>query len=176
MEKVFKIHVDVNLQIFFSSIYIYILGSICLSCLPLNCHYHQIGFALNTGCQAIRGQRHYQFNSHNLKKSTCTKPGELSVIYKGMNFAFITMILSLIWDRHNLCLGRSLFDSQKWQILISVNRDLHFFYFLRFVTSKLSANFTLIQCIKIVAKFYYYDIIINMRQAQPVFRAKPIWW
>ena len=48
MEKVFKIHVpvDLNLQTFFSSIFICILGGICLSCLPLNCHYHQIGFAL----------------------------------------------------------------------------------------------------------------------------------
>jgi hypothetical protein len=48
MGKVFKIHVpvDLNLQTFFSSIYICILGGICLSCLPLNCHYHQIGFAL----------------------------------------------------------------------------------------------------------------------------------
>ena len=45
-EKVFKIHVDLNLQIFFSSIFICILGGICLSCLPLNCHYHQICFAL----------------------------------------------------------------------------------------------------------------------------------
>ena len=34
-EKVFKIHVDLNLQIFFSSIFICILGGICLSCLPL---------------------------------------------------------------------------------------------------------------------------------------------
>ena len=46
MEKVFKIHVDLNLQTFFSSIFICILGGLCLSCLPLNCHYHQIGFAL----------------------------------------------------------------------------------------------------------------------------------
>ena len=29
-----------------SSIYICILGGFCLSCLPLNCHYHQIGFTL----------------------------------------------------------------------------------------------------------------------------------
>ena len=46
MEKVFKIHVDLHLQTFFSSIFICILGGISLSCLPLNCHYHQIGFAL----------------------------------------------------------------------------------------------------------------------------------
>ena len=46
MEKVFKIHVDLNLQTFFSSIFICILGGICLSCLPLNCHYHQIGLTL----------------------------------------------------------------------------------------------------------------------------------
>jgi hypothetical protein len=38
MEKVFKIHVDLNLQTFFSSIFICILGGIY--------HYHQIGFAL----------------------------------------------------------------------------------------------------------------------------------
>jgi hypothetical protein len=44
MEKVFKIYI--NLQTFFSSIFICILGGIRLSCLPLNCHYHQIGFAL----------------------------------------------------------------------------------------------------------------------------------
>ena len=44
MEKVFKI--DLHLQTFFSSIFICILGGIRLSCLPLNCHYHQIGFAL----------------------------------------------------------------------------------------------------------------------------------
>jgi hypothetical protein len=44
MEKVFKI--DLNLQTFISSIFICILGGIRLSCLPLNCHYHQIGFAL----------------------------------------------------------------------------------------------------------------------------------
>jgi hypothetical protein len=53
MEKVFKIYLYVNLQIFVSSIYICILGGICLSCLPLNCHYHQIGFALNTGCACL---------------------------------------------------------------------------------------------------------------------------
>ena len=46
MEKVFKIHVDLNLQTFFSSIFKCILGGIYLPCLPLNCHYHQIGFAL----------------------------------------------------------------------------------------------------------------------------------
>ena len=44
MEKVFKI--DLHLQTFFSSIFICILAGIRLSCLPLNCHYHQIGFAL----------------------------------------------------------------------------------------------------------------------------------
>ena len=44
MEKVFKIYI--NLQTFFSSIFICILGGIRLSCPPLNCHYHQIGFAL----------------------------------------------------------------------------------------------------------------------------------
>jgi hypothetical protein len=44
MEKVFKI--DLHLQTFFSSIFICILGGIRLSCLPINCHYHQIGFAL----------------------------------------------------------------------------------------------------------------------------------
>ena len=38
--------IDINLQTFFSSIFICILGGIRLSCLPLNCHYHQIGFAL----------------------------------------------------------------------------------------------------------------------------------
>ena len=47
MEKVFKIHVDLHLQKKKSSIFICILGGICLSCLPLNGHYHQIiGFAL----------------------------------------------------------------------------------------------------------------------------------
>ena len=45
MEMVSKIHVEVNLQIFFSSIYICILGGSCLSCLPLICH-HPIGFVL----------------------------------------------------------------------------------------------------------------------------------
>ena len=44
IEKVFIIYL--NLQTFFSSIFICILGGICLSCLPLNCHCHQIGFAL----------------------------------------------------------------------------------------------------------------------------------
>ena len=40
------IFVDLNLQTFFSSIFICILGGVRLSCLPLNCHNHQIGFAL----------------------------------------------------------------------------------------------------------------------------------
>jgi hypothetical protein len=38
--------IDLNLQTFFSYIFICILGGIRLSCLPLNCCYHQIGFTL----------------------------------------------------------------------------------------------------------------------------------
>ena len=41
MEKVFKI--DLNLQtFFFFNFHLYFLGDNRLSCLPLNCHYHQI--------------------------------------------------------------------------------------------------------------------------------------
>ena len=47
MEKVFKI--DLNLQTFFSSIFICIIRGIRLSCLPLNCYYHHISFALKHG-------------------------------------------------------------------------------------------------------------------------------
>ena len=46
----------VNLQIFFSSIYTVLDRRHfppIISFLPLNCHYHQIGFALNTGCACL---------------------------------------------------------------------------------------------------------------------------
>ena len=46
-------------------------------------------------------------------------------------FCFILVTLDLCL----LLIHRYLWNSQKWQILISVNRDLDFFYFLRFVSS-----------------------------------------
>jgi hypothetical protein len=45
-------------------------------------------------------------------------------------FFFILVTLDLCL----LLIYRDLWNSQKWQILISVNRDFDFFYFLRFVT------------------------------------------
>ena len=51
-------------------------------------------------------------------------PWPWSVI--GMGYFFLFSCLLLI--------HRYLWNSQKWQILIQVNRDLDFFYFLRFVT------------------------------------------
>jgi hypothetical protein len=49
-------------------------------------------------------------------------------------FILVTLHLCLLLIRSYL------WNSQKWQILISVNRDLDFFYFLRFVTRKNKSN------------------------------------
>jgi hypothetical protein len=48
----------------------------------------------------------------------------------GIFFILVTLHLCL------LLIHRYLWNSQKWQILISVNRDLIFFYFLRSVYGK----------------------------------------
>jgi hypothetical protein len=57
-------------------------------------------------------------------------PWPWSVIGNGIGFFFILVTLHLCL----LLIHRYLWNSQKSQILISVNRDLDFFYFLRFVT------------------------------------------
>jgi hypothetical protein len=49
-------------------------------------------------------------------------------------FILVTLHLCLLLIRSYL------WNSQKWQILISVNRDSDFFYFLRFVTRKNRSN------------------------------------
>jgi hypothetical protein len=54
-------------------------------------------------------------------------PWPWSVIGMGY-FLFILVTLHLCL----LLIHRYLWNSQKWQILISVNRDFYFFYFLRF--------------------------------------------